>query len=60
MHNGLLPMLITVAGAVGVYYVLTVQKGLSETLGMIAGVITAVILAGFFARRKRDGNKKTR
>lgn len=53
MHSGLLPMLITVGGAVWVYYVLTVQKGVSETFGMAAGVLTAVVLAAFFTKLKR-------
>lgn len=53
LHSGLLPMLITVGGAVWVYYVLTVQKGLSETFGMAAGVVVAMILAAFFAKLKR-------
>ncbi|MEW6425833.1 MAG: hypothetical protein AB1523_14060 [Bacillota bacterium] len=46
-------MLITVGGAVWVYYVLTVQKGLSETFGMIAGVVVAMVLAAFFTKLKR-------
>lgn len=53
LHSGLLPMLITVGGAVWVYYVLTVQKGLSETFGMIAGVVVAMVLAAFFTKLKR-------
>lgn|GEM_PF-1044439 len=53
MHSGLLPMLITVGGAVWVYYVLTVQKGLSETFGMAAGVVAAIVLAASFAKLKR-------
>lgn len=53
LHSGLLPMLITVGGAVWIYYVLTVQKGLSETFGMAAGVVVAMILAAFFTKLKR-------
>ncbi len=53
MHSGLLPMLITIGGAVWVYYVLTVQKGLSETFGMAAGVVVAIVLAAFFTKLKR-------
>ena len=53
LHSGLLPMLITIGGAVWVYYVLTVQKGLSETFGMAAGVVVAMILAAFFTKLKR-------
>ncbi|MCL6449105.1 MAG: hypothetical protein K6U04_13325 [Armatimonadetes bacterium] len=46
-------MLITIGGAVWVYYVLTVQKGLSETFGMAAGVVVAIVLAAFFTKLKR-------
>lgn len=53
LHSGLLPILITIGGAVWVYYVLTVQKGLSETFGMAAGVVVAMILAAFFTKLKR-------
>ncbi|MEW6276611.1 MAG: hypothetical protein AB1556_16060 [Bacillota bacterium] len=45
--------MITIGGAVWVYYVLTVQKGLSETFGMAAGVVVAMILAAFFTKLKR-------
>ncbi|MEW5897554.1 MAG: hypothetical protein AB1652_00040 [Bacillota bacterium] len=51
-------MLITVGGAVWVYYVLTVQKGLSETFGMAAGVVVAIVLAAFFAKLKRREEKE--
>ena len=51
-------MLITVGGAIWVYYVLTVQKGLPETFGMGAGVLTAILLAAFFTKLKRKDEER--
>jgi hypothetical protein len=49
-------MMITVFGAVGVYYILSIQKGLSETVGMVSGIATAILLAGVFClAKKRKG-----
>ncbi len=58
MGSGLFPMAVTVAGAVYVYYLLSVKMGFSETAAMVSGVLTAIILAAFFTRLKGGKGKK--
>lgn len=46
-------MMLTVAGSVGVYYLWSVQLGLNDNLGMVLGVITAILLSALFSRFRR-------
>lgn len=54
MSRSFFPMMITVAGAIGIYYLTTFKLGLADTPGMVAGVITAVLLSALFARKRKD------
>ncbi|MGB9847211.1 MAG: hypothetical protein ACPLRH_06880 [Desulfotomaculales bacterium] len=60
LQGGLLPMLVTAGGAVWVYYVVSVQKGYPDSLGMAAGIFAAVLLAAFFTRLGPKGKAKPR
>lgn len=54
MNPGLMPMLLTIAASVGVYYLWSVELNKNDTVGTALGVITAVLVSAAFARlRKR-------
>ncbi|WP_201721884.1 hypothetical protein [Desulfotomaculum copahuensis] len=46
-------MMITAAGAVGVYFLATFKLGMADTPGMAAGVVAAVLLSALFARKRK-------
>lgn len=54
MSKSFLPMMCTVVGAVGTYYLFAVKWGLGNNIGTVAGIIAAVVLSAAFTRLKRN------
>lgn len=56
MSQALLPMMLTVAAAIGVFYlcseVINLPDSISMTLGVLAAILCAVVLAGL--KRKKE------
>lgn len=56
MSKGFLPMIVTTAGAVGVYYLWSVKLGFNDTAGVLLGIAVAIILSVIFTKFK-NGEK---
>ncbi|NMA52365.1 MAG: hypothetical protein GX949_05095 [Peptococcaceae bacterium] len=52
MGKNFLYMLITVAGAVGVYWLWAFELALNENAGLAVSTLAAVLFSYFFYRRK--------
>ena len=50
MSRRYLMMMVTVAGAVSVYYLWAFKFGLNENIGLLVSTLTAVLLSAVFHR----------
>ncbi len=51
--KGFLPSTVTIILSVGVYYIWAVVMQKNDTVGIVLGIITAVLVSAFFARLKK-------
>lgn len=56
MSNAFLPLMLTVAGSIAVFYLVTEIFTISEGLGVVLGGLAALILALGLARFKKKEN----
>lgn len=56
MSQALLPMMLTVAAAIGVYYlcseVINLPDSISMTIGVLAAILCAVVFAGLKGKKE--------
>ena len=53
MSRGFLPMMATVGLSVAVYYYWSVFLNKNENIGIVLGIVTAVLVSAFFTKIKK-------